>query len=177
MQLTLTPGCCTGIAGMARSHGPPPRPARQASSNTFDDAFVKVEYPSYPVLAPGTPASHAPAQGQPRYDPYAGPSSHQQAPEGLYQAQQQYQGGHHQPQQQQQQQGQYQQPEAAYGAYGQPAGQGQAYHGFEPASESLLQQAQPQPQAYAPQQVCGRCGCWASHAGLVGMLHAAYEGL
>ena len=159
----LPPGA--GIAGMAGSREPPrQRPAKQ-SSNTFDDSFVKVEYPSYPVLAPGTPGSQAAshAGSQPRYEPYAGPSS-QHSQEPMYQAP-------YQPQQQPQQQHQQHQPEPAYGApagFGQPSGQ-PGYHSFEPARQELVQQAQQQPpsQGYAPAQqvrfqsvLCSSSGRW-----------------
>lgn len=123
-----------GIAGI-RTTGSS-APSRAASGSTFTDSFVKVDYPSYPVLAP-TPASHhAHHQQQASYSAPDSGSYGLMFGGSAYSA---TQGG---PQQQQQPQ---RQEAPAYG-YSQQGSQQpqQAYQGF--SSHQSSHQLQPQQQ-------------------------------
>ena len=120
-----------GIAGIAGSHAPSQhgRQGMQSppSSSSFTDSFVKVDYPSYPVLAPSAAPSGAPSAtyshshsqaGVPSYD-YHYPAPNQ--PPAYHQpqhAQPQHQHQHqHQPLEQPHAQS-FQQQQSNFGSQG-----------------------------------------------------------
>lgn len=126
-----------GIAGIRTTSSAAPKPT---PSSSFSDSFVKVDYPSYPVLTPTT--SHHTQAAHTSYSDPAGAGGNSGSSYATYGAPQQ---------QQQQQQHAYL---SGYQAHGQQDSYGshqqqQLYSGGSTYSYQQPSQVQPQQQSYA----------------------------